>query len=101
MVYLSTRYSHIIIDSPPVIYFADSTILSTMTDSVIIVVRDNVSCKRSVLKAKKILKSVGANIIGMVLNGIPQSSSHYKKYKYYESNSDSPRDRKYQTLELN
>jgi capsular exopolysaccharide synthesis family protein len=101
MVYLSTRYSHIIIDSPPVIYFADSTILSTMTDSVIIVVRDNVSCKRSVLKAKKILKSVGANIVGMVLNGIPRNSSHYKKYKYYESGSDFPRDQKYQTLELN
>jgi capsular exopolysaccharide synthesis family protein len=40
---LSRRYDHIVVDSPPALYFADSTIISTIVDSVIIVVRDGVS----------------------------------------------------------
>ncbi len=82
---LSGRYSHIVIDSPPVLYFADSTILSTMVDSVIIVVRDEVSLRQSVIKTKKILQNVGANVVGMVVNGIPLRRTNYSRYGYYES----------------
>ncbi len=85
---LSTKYTHIIIDSPPVLYFADSTILSALVDSVIIVVRDKQSSRQSVLKAKKILQNVGARIIGMVFNGISWHQSNYSKYGYYELDTE-------------
>jgi capsular exopolysaccharide synthesis family protein len=82
---LKGTYSHIIIDSPPVLYFADSAILSTMTDAVILVVRDNISSKGSVLNAKKALQKIGAKIIGIVLNGVPIKSTNYYKQSYYQS----------------
>lgn len=100
LVNLSTKYTHIIIDSPPILYFADSTILSTLVDSVIVVVRDNKSSKQSVLKAKKVLQNVGAKIIGMVLNGIPRQWGNYNKYSYYELGAEMPPEKDYQTLKL-
>ncbi len=88
LVKLSEKYTHIIIDSPPVLYFADSTILSTLVDSVIIVVRDNKSSRLSVQKAKKVLQNVGAKVIGMVLNGVVWHQSNYNKYAYYETDAE-------------
>ena len=81
---LSTNYSHIVIDSPPGLYFADSIILSTLVHSVVIVVRDNESSRQSVLKIKKTLQNVGANIAGMVINGVPVKQSNYYNYNNYE-----------------
>ena len=81
---LSAVYSHIIIDSPPALYFADSIILSTLVDSVIIVVRDNESSKQTVLKVKKTLQNVGANVTGIVMNGVSVKQSGYYNYSYYE-----------------
>lgn len=98
---LSLKYTHIVIDSPPVLYFADSTILSTLVDSVIIVVRDNVSSKQLILKAKKTLQNVGANVVGMVMNGVHLQRSGYNRYKYYESEAELPTEGGYQTLKLN
>ncbi len=97
---LSGKYQHIIIDSPPVLYFADSTILSTLVDSVIIVVRDHKSSKLSVQKAKKVLQSVGARVIGMVLNGIQLHQSNYNKYAYYEQDAELMPEGEHQVLKL-
>jgi polysaccharide biosynthesis transport protein len=101
LLHLSGKYNHIIIDSPPVLYFADSTILSTLVDSVIIVIRDNISSKQSVLKAKKMLQNVGAKVIGMVMNGIPRQWSNYSKYKYYELDTELGPEKDLEVLKLN
>ena len=98
---LTSKYNHIIIDSPPALYFADSIILSALVDSVIIVVRDNKSSKQTVLKAKKMLQNVGAKVIGVVLNGIPRRLTHYRQYKYYEMEARLASEEDYQTLKLN
>lgn len=100
LVRLSEKYAHIIIDSPPVLYFADSTIVSTLVDSVIVVVRDNKTSRQSVLKTKKILQTVGAKVIGMVLNGIPWYQTNYSKYRYYESNTELLPEGDHQVLNL-
>lgn len=81
---LSNFYSHIVIDSPPVLYFADSIILSTLVNSVVLVVRDHKSSKQNVLRVKKTLQNVGANITGMVINGVPTGRAGYYNYNYYE-----------------
>ena len=96
---LSARYTYIIIDSPPVLYFADSAILSTMVKAVILVVRDNVSSRQVILKAKKMLLNVGANVVGMVMNGISMERTHYK-YKNYEMEPEIPTGNEYSYLNL-
>jgi capsular exopolysaccharide synthesis family protein len=98
---LSDRYTHIIIDSPPVLYFADSAILATLVDSVIIVVRDNLSSRQSVLKAQRLLQKVGATVIGMVMNGVPRQWYDYKKYRYYDVPPEVSTENDYQALKLN
>lgn len=98
---LSQKYKHIVIDSPPVLYFADTTILSTLVDAVIMVIRDNSSSRQSVLKARKMLQSVGARIIGMVMNGIPRQKEKYGKYTYYETGGELASESDYQTLKIN
>ena len=81
---LSDTYSHIIIDSPPGLYFADGIIISTLVDSVVIVARDNKSSRQNVMKVKKTLQNVGANITGMVINGVSVKQSSYYNYSYYQ-----------------
>jgi capsular exopolysaccharide synthesis family protein len=80
---LSRRYDHIVVDSPPALYFADSTIISTIVDSVIIVVRDGVSSTSSLVKLQRIFQSVGARVVGMVVNAVPWHKHAYSKYGYY------------------
>ena len=80
---LTEKYSHIVIDSPPVLQFADSVILSTLVDSVLLVARDSFSTKHTVLKAKKLLSKVGANLTGIVMNGVPVSRPYYYNYYFY------------------
>jgi polysaccharide biosynthesis transport protein len=85
---LSGTYAHIVIDSPPGIYFADSLILSAVVDSVVVVVRDDKSSKQMILKIKKALRNVGANIAGIVINGAPAKKSGYYDFVEYTSGED-------------
>lgn len=87
---LSKNYSHIIIDSPPVLYFADSMILSTVSDVVLVVVRDNYSSRKAVLQVKKVLQTVNANPVGIVMNGVPLRWAAYYKYRDYEYGEELP-----------
>jgi capsular exopolysaccharide synthesis family protein len=84
---LSSEYSHILVDSPPVLYFADSPILSTYVDAVVLIARNNVTSQQTVLQAKKRLLDVHAKIIGIVLNDIPLNSRQYYDYDYYKDSA--------------
>ena len=79
----SALYSHIVIDSPPVLYFADSVILSTCVDAIMLVVRANQSSRDVLMQAKKRLQDVRANVIGIVLNDVPLGDFKYQDSVYY------------------
>lgn len=80
---LRVKYDVIILDSAPVQAVTDAQILSTKADGTILVVRAEKTKKDSVLQAKNLLDKVGANIIGIVLNGVENTR---KKYYYYYGN---------------
>jgi succinoglycan biosynthesis transport protein ExoP len=83
---VSERFTHIIIDSPPAISFTDASILSTMTDGVMLVVHGGKSSRAVVRRAKQQLLDVGAHIYGVVLNNVKlESSNSYYYYGYYSS----------------
>jgi polysaccharide biosynthesis transport protein len=87
--YLSGKYSYIVIDSPPALYFSDSVVLSTLVDTVVLVARENQSSAAVIKRAKKVLQDVGARIAGIVLNGVTAKLvAHKDSYKYYDQ-SDS------------
>ena len=65
---LYQHFDHIIIDSPPMINLADPVILSTLVDGVILVVHAGKSNRDLVRRSRQELLSVGANVLGVVLN---------------------------------
>lgn len=84
---LCEQYDHVVVDSPPVVSFADPVILSTMVDGVILVVRGGFSSKGIVLRSRQLLGDVGAKIYGVVLNDadMKSSDSYYYYSSYYSS----------------
>ncbi len=93
---LKGKYKHIIIDSPPAISFTDASILSTLTDGVIVVAMANKSSLQLLKRVKQRFNSIGAKVFGVVLNGIRPDSFEYGYYGYgyeygyeYEEGEDS------------
>jgi capsular exopolysaccharide synthesis family protein len=84
---LSERFDHIVIDSPPVIGFADSVILASVVDGVMLVVLGGKTSKEALLRAKEAIVQVEAKILGVVINRVDLSRSeygyHYYRYYYY------------------
>lgn len=84
--FLSGKYKHIVIDSPPAISFTDAAILSTQVDGVILVAMAGRSSMHLMRRFKQRLGNLGARIYGVVLNGIKAGSVEYEYYGtgYYE-----------------
>jgi capsular exopolysaccharide synthesis family protein len=85
---LGETYKYIVIDSPPTLYFADSVLLATDVDAVLLVGRVNFSSSEILSLTKKKLQDVNANIVGIVLNDIPLSGYQYYDSEYYTDEAE-------------
>ncbi len=79
----SATYSYIVIDSPPILYFADSVILSTQVDAVVAVARANFSSRDVLTRARQKIQDVHGNVVGIVLNDIQMNNFKYYNHTYY------------------
>jgi capsular exopolysaccharide synthesis family protein len=87
---LQARYTHVVIDSPPVSSFTDGVLISTMVDGVLLVVHGGRSSRYIVRRSKQLLNDVGAKIFGVVLNNVNlQSHDYYYYQRYYRSETAS------------
>ncbi|OAS88177.1 MULTISPECIES: CpsD/CapB family tyrosine-protein kinase [Metabacillus] len=75
------EYDVIILDSPPVLAVTDAQVLSNLTDGVVLVVSSGKTEIESAKKAKELLDSAKAKILGVVLNNKKVQDSQY--YYYY------------------
>jgi capsular exopolysaccharide synthesis family protein len=83
---LRERFDYIVIDSPPILPVADSVVLSTMADGVIMVIKGQQTTVPAIRQAKAKLERVGARLLGSVLNDVDVTSGDYYYYKgYYAS----------------
>ncbi|MCW2249610.1 capsular exopolysaccharide synthesis family protein [Azospirillum fermentarium] len=83
---LSSRYDHIIIDSPPVLAVADTRVLACLADQVIYLIKWNETSRDAVRNGIKLLRSVGAPLFGVVLSQVNQRKHDrygYGDYGYY------------------
>ncbi|MFV0557014.1 MAG: CpsD/CapB family tyrosine-protein kinase [Lactovum sp.] len=78
---VSKSFDVVLIDTPPVLAVADAQILAQITDGVFIVASSNQTRKNDLIKVKKSLEHVKANILGCVLHGLDIKESPY--YYYY------------------
>ena len=75
------RYTHIVIDSPPILSVTDGIILARHADALALVVRHGKSSRHVVRRARDLLIRAGAPISGVVLNAVDISAPEY--YGYY------------------
>ena len=84
------EYDHVIIDTPPVLSVTDAVVLSVYADSVVLVVRSDVTTKNALRQARDLLLQVNARVTGTLLNGVdltsPGSYYYYYSYGYGQKN---------------
>jgi capsular exopolysaccharide synthesis family protein len=77
-----SKISVVVLDSPPVT-LSESLALSTRADGVLLVVRLGETPRARAQEAVRQLRSVGANLLGIVLNAVPVTGSRFS-YDYYD-----------------
>jgi capsular exopolysaccharide synthesis family protein len=87
--FLGRSFEQIIFDSPPVLSFGDSLILSNCVDGVVLVVLSGKTPREALNQSKNALFQVNAKILGVVVNRVDlENIGHryynYGNYHYYE-----------------
>jgi capsular exopolysaccharide synthesis family protein len=97
---LREEFDWIFIDSPPIVSLSDATILASVSDMVVLVIKHNENDRELIKRCVASLKKVNANVVGAVLNHVDLDRSHYKDYYYLgyyyygESGGSAPKKRK-------
>ncbi len=76
------KYDFIFIDAPPIIAVTDAAVLAPHVDGVALVIESGRNDREIVLKAKGLLNRVGDNLVGAILNNVPEKNL-YGDYNYY------------------
>ncbi len=79
-----SRYDYVVLDSPPMMNMADASILAQLADATILVVAYGETTREEAQKANQQLQLAKANLIGVVINGIPPHQDPYGYYGYYQ-----------------
>ena len=74
-------YTHIVMDSPPLLSVTDSVVLSREADAIILIVRQGKSSKHAVRRARDLLQRAGTRVTGIAFNAVDMNSPEY--YSYY------------------
>ena len=89
---LTDRFTHVIIDTPPVGSFTDGVLASTLVDGVLLVVHSGKTSRGVVRRTKQLLQDVGAKVFGVILNNVNLREHDYYYYRGYYSHSYSSAD---------
>jgi Mrp family chromosome partitioning ATPase len=88
VLHLRGEFQHLIIDTPPIIGFADGRALSTLADGVLLVFKHHTTSREAGRLAMQLLQQVNARILGGVLNMSRKDrlgyGGYYGYYKYYD-----------------
>ncbi|MBM4287005.1 MAG: polysaccharide biosynthesis tyrosine autokinase [Deltaproteobacteria bacterium] len=77
-------FDHVIIDSPPLLGFADGRILAPMVDGVLLVFKQGATSREAARRARNLLFQVHANVLGGILNQVNlNDGGDYHYYRYY------------------
>lgn len=85
-------YDYVLLDLPPILAVTDAAIVGNMADGVVLVVRSGLTAPEEAKESKKRLEAGHANILGVVLNGVPTEKKGYGYgyyyYDYYDDNHE-------------
>jgi capsular exopolysaccharide synthesis family protein len=96
---LADKYDRVIVDSPPVMPVTDAQIIAAVCDVTLLVLRAEKSTRNVSRQARDGLLSVGARVLGAVVNDVKKKGryGYYSGYGYYHSNYGYGRDKKKRT----
>lgn len=83
---LQGKFTHVVVDSPPIASFTDGVLIASMVDGVILVVHSGKSSRQVVRRSRQLLQDIGAKIFGVVLNNVnlrSQDNSYYYQSYYH------------------
>ncbi|MEP6787007.1 MAG: polysaccharide biosynthesis tyrosine autokinase [Acidobacteriota bacterium] len=80
---LQDKFTHVVVDSPPIASFTDGVLTASMVDGVILVVHAGRSSRQVVRHSRQLLQEIGAKIFGVVLNNVNLNTKD--NYYYYQS----------------
>jgi capsular exopolysaccharide synthesis family protein len=88
----SKEYDLIIVDSPPLLGFAEPLQMATAADGVIVVTKAGQTSRKAVATVINTLQRLRANVVGVVLNQVKKDMSdsyyYYGYYRKYYSTED-------------
>ncbi|EMR06565.1 Tyrosine-protein kinase YwqD [Bhargavaea cecembensis DSE10] len=79
---MTARYDMVIFDAPPVLSVTDAQILANRVDGTIFVINTGETEKESAEKAKELLGSSKARVLGAIMNNFKLGKDHHY-YHYY------------------
>jgi non-specific protein-tyrosine kinase len=92
----AVKYDYVIIDSPPILAVHDGVMLSTMVDSVLLVVDMNRTRRNDLKHTIERLREVKAPIVGVILNRISRNTEGYSynhlQQRYLEPEQEKEKD---------
>lgn len=78
---LTRNYDYIVVDLPPVTVVSDAVAVSKVLDGVVVVVRGEVSDRKMLAEAIRLLKLVNVRVLGFVYRDSATASRRYSSYK--------------------
>jgi capsular exopolysaccharide synthesis family protein len=77
-------YDFVLVDSPPLLAVTDPCVVAARADGVLLTIRVSKNGRPSAERAKEMLASLGANVLGVVVNGIGKEAGAYGySYRHY------------------
>jgi capsular exopolysaccharide synthesis family protein len=77
------KFDFVIVDTPPVLAVTDPSVVAPLVDGVIMTVRISKNGRPHAKRAKEILATLGANVLGVVVNGVGRDAEGYGYDKYH------------------
>lgn len=79
------QYDYVIVDTPPLLVVTDPGIVASLVDAVVLSIRIRRKSKPNAKESINILRAVGANVLGIVINNSDDvaASDGYRGYGYY------------------
>jgi len=82
---LRARYEYVIFDSPPALSVTDPLIVASLSDGLVLVIRQGFCTRAMVARVGEVFRDVGVKMYGFVLNGVDASLPEYYGYLGYYS----------------
>jgi len=85
---LSEQYDFVLVDTPPMLAVTDPSVVAARVDGVFLTIRITKRTRAESIRATELLRALGANVLGVVVNGIGEKQGYgYGRYgasRYYQ-----------------